>query len=137
MTKKHGFKIRIDAFLELDKKNFGKQAETYGLIAEMQKTGKLPANFFDTAVIVKVDARQGGQDFEDAPGDDGDVPLTTEPLAEGSTVIASAMMLDGNVFQTVKLADGTEQPRRVSADQDEAERKRDKKIPKPTALATE
>lgn len=128
MTKKQGFNIRINAFLEIDKKDFARQAKVYGLIDGITKTGKLPDDFFATATIVGIDAKQGTADIPDAPpADQGErpdaanTPLTTDPLPDGAIVLESAEALDLSVFQTIKLVDGTEQFRRISAEQNIAE----------------
>lgn len=145
MTKKHGFKIKAEFFLELDKMDFKKQAATYAALAEIQSTGKLPASFLETATVISVSAKAGGYDPDeqasgstDGDGETGpaDTPLTTDPLADGATVVDSMLGLDGNVFQTLKLEDGSEAFRRISADQDTAERKKNKKIPAPKAAET-
>jgi hypothetical protein len=126
MTKKFGFIIRLDAFLEIDKKNFAKQAEAFALMAEIEKTGKLPAEFFERAKVLGLTVTQGNKDVPDAAktGDEFDPatwPLTTDPLPEGATVTAATTMLDTSIFQTVRLADGSETSRRISAEQDAAE----------------
>lgn len=139
MTKKHGFKIRLDLFLELDKSDYRKQATTFAAIAEITEKGKLPEGFLDLATIVGVSAKAGGYD-PDEPATGGsepgpaDTPLTTDALPDGSTVADSVIALDGSVFQTLKLEDGSEAFRRISVEQDTAERKKNKKIPEPKAL---
>lgn len=123
MTKKTGFLITATYFLPIDKKNFAAQAATFSAIAEIEKTGTLPADFAGTLIAVK--AKQGSADIPDAPQtasvDDKDVPLTTDPLPEGASVIEGTQGLDGHIFQTVKLADGSETRRRITAEQDAAE----------------
>ena len=46
-------------------------------------------------------------------------------MPEGATVLESATDLGGNIFQTIRLADGTETFRRISDEQDRAETGRD------------
>lgn len=128
MTKKQGFNIRINAFLEIDKKDFGRQATVFAMIDGITKTGKLPDDFFATATIISIDAKQGAADVPDAPAadqgeqiDPANTPLTTDPMPDGATVLESSEMLDLSVFQTIKLADGTETYRRISAEQNAAE----------------
>jgi hypothetical protein len=125
MTKKQGFKVRIDAFVEIDKKDYGKQAAAYAMMDAVTKSGKLPADFWTSAVILGISATPGGAEVPDAPKNDGggpaDVPLTTDPLPEGAIVLEATTGLDGLVFQTVRLADGTEVGRRISAEQDATE----------------
>lgn len=67
MTKKHGFKIRIDAFVEIDKKDFGKQAAAFALMDTIKRTNQLPDDFLSTATITGIDAKQGSADIPDAP----------------------------------------------------------------------
>ena len=67
MTKKTGFKIRIDAFVEIDKKDFGKQAAAYAMMDEIKKSGELTTDFFETATILGIDAKQGSAEAPDAP----------------------------------------------------------------------
>lgn len=128
MTKKKGFHIKIGAFLEIDPKDFARQAKVFGMIDGITKTKTLPADFFALAKIVDIDAKQGTADIPDAPAaDKGDrpdaanTPLTTDPLPDGATVLESVEALDLSVFQTIKLADGTETYRRISAEQNAAE----------------
>jgi hypothetical protein len=125
MTKKQGFKVTIVAFVEIDKKDFGKQAKAFETMDAITKTGKVPADFLTSATILSINAKQGGADVPDAAkGDEFDPatwPLTTEPLPEGATVLAATTMLDTSIFQTVRLVDGTETSRRISAEQDAAE----------------
>lgn len=88
MTKKTGINIRLDAFIEIDKTNFAQQRDAFGVLAEIEQTGKLPANFFDLAVIVDLSAKQGSADVPDAPiGTDPDEPalpgvIEEEPVTE-------------------------------------------------------
>lgn len=77
MTKLKGFKIKIDAFLAIDAKDFGKQAAAYATIDGIQKTGKLPDGFLDTVTIVGIDAKIGSHEVPDAPANTGK-PATTE-----------------------------------------------------------
>lgn len=129
MTKKQGFKVTIVAFVEIDKKDFGKQAKAFETMDAITKTGKVPADFLTSATILSVAAKQGGADVPDAPtsGDQGDktdpanVPLTTDPLPAGATVLEATTDLAGHIYQTVRLADGTEIGRRITAEQDKAE----------------
>lgn len=131
MTKKFGFIIRLDAFVEIDKKDFRKQADAFALMADIEKSGKLPPSFFEQAKILGLTVKQGNTDVTDAPAatgekpDPADVPLTTDPLPEGATVLESTTDLGGNIFQTIRLADGTEAFRRISDEQDRAETGRD------------
>lgn len=122
-TKKTGFKIRIDAFVEIDKTNFSAQAKAFALMASIKETGKLPDGFFDSATILAIDAKQGSAEIPDLPviENQGDVPLTTDPLPEGATILEAATDLAGHIYQTVRLADGSEIGRRISAEQDATE----------------
>lgn len=65
MTKKSGFKIRVDYFVEIDKKDFGKQAAAFAMIDTITKTGTLPADF--SGVVLEVSAKQGSADVQDVP----------------------------------------------------------------------
>lgn len=71
MTKTTGFKVRIDAFLPIDKKDFGKQAAAYAMIDGITKSGKLPDDFFASATITGIDARAGIAELPDAPASTG------------------------------------------------------------------
>lgn len=123
MTKKTGFIITATYFVPIDKKDFAKQALAYATMAEIDKTGTLPADFAGTLLSVK--AKQGSADIPDAPtqpeGQPGDVPLTTEPLPADAIVLESATDLAGHIYQTIRLADGTETGRRITAEQDASE----------------
>jgi hypothetical protein len=129
MTKKFGFIIRLDAFLEIDKKNFSKQAEAFALMADIEKSGKLPAEFFERAKVLGLTVKQGNSDIPDTPtsGNQGDEfdpanwPLTTDALPEGAAVLESTTDLAGHIFQTIRLVDGAETFRRITAEQDAAE----------------
>lgn len=123
MTKTKGFKLRIEAFLPIDKKDFNKQAAAFATLAEIERTGKLPAGFFDQVTILGIDAKEGSAELPapDYINDPATVPLTTDPLAEGAAVLEATTALDGSIFQTVRLVDGTEVFRRISAEQDAAE----------------
>lgn len=127
MTKKKGFNIRINAFLEIDPKDFARQSKVFGMIDGITKTKSLPDDFFSIAKITEIDAKQGTADIPDAPPadqtqfDPASVPLTTDPLPDGAIVLEAADDLAGGVFQTIKLADGTEAYRRISTDQNAAE----------------
>lgn len=128
MTKKAGFLVTATYFLPIDKKDFAKQAATYQAMAEIEKSGKLPPDFTTTAVLVAVKAKQGSADVPDAApaGDRQDPanwPLTTDPLPDGASIIESVDALDASVFQTIRLEDGTETFRRITAAQDKAEEK--------------
>src|SRR5687768_7110574 len=99
MAKTQGFKIRADFFLPLDKKDFAKQRDVYGMIATIQETGKLPDDFLSRVTLISVDARQGGHETPAAPGTDLTVdpaatPLTTDPMPEGATLVDSMAALD-------------------------------------------
>lgn len=128
MTKTKGFKIRVDLFLPIDKKDFAKQAATYQLIADIQKTGKVPAELLQAAHILSIDVKDGSAEIPAAPAADSGnqddpalTPLTTDPLPDGAIILESSEALDLSVIQTIKLADGTETMRRISAEQDAAE----------------
>jgi len=127
MTKRTGFLITATYFLPIDKKDFAKQATAYATMAEIDKTGTLPADFSGTLLSVK--AKQGTADIPDAPQttsepdktDPASWPLTTEPLPADAVVLESTTDLAGHIFQTIRLVDGTETFRRVTAEQDAAE----------------
>lgn len=129
MTKKAGFLVTLSYFLPIDKKDYAKQAATYQAMAEIEKTGRLPADLISTAILVGVPkVKQGNQDVPDAPaGDQGDKqdpatwPLTADPLPDGAVILESSEALDLSVFQTIRLEDGTETFRRISAEQNAAE----------------
>ena len=76
MTKRTGFLITATYFLPIDKKNFAAQAATFSAIADIESTGKLPADFAGTLLTVK--AKQGSADVPDSP--------TVVALAQGSAV---------------------------------------------------
>lgn len=79
MTKTKGFKLRIDAFLPIDKKDFTKQAAAYATLAEIKQTGKLPPGFLDQVTIIGVEAKEGSAELpEPGPIDPPDEP----PLPE-------------------------------------------------------
>lgn len=138
MTKKSGFLITATYFLPIDKKNFAAQAATFSAIAEIEKTGALPADFAGTVISVK--AKQGSADIPDAPqtasdpdkADPASWPLTSDPLPADAAVIEATTDLAGHIFQTLKLADGTETFRRVTAEQDQAERDADARLAEAT-----
>lgn len=123
MTKKTGFLITATYFLPIDKKNFAAQAATFSAIADIEATGKLPADFAGTLLTVK--AKQGSADIPDAPQtaavDPKDVPLTTEPLPADAVILETTTDLAGHIYQTIRLADGTETGRRITAEQDQSE----------------
>lgn len=134
MTKKAGFLVTATFFLPIDKKDFAKQAATFKAMADIQATNTLPPDFTATATLIGVKAKQGSADIADTPSADANqgqrpdpndaatTPLTSDPLPEGATVLEAATALDGSIFQTVRLADGAEVFRRISAEQDAAER---------------
>ena len=123
MTKRTGFLITATYFLPIDKKNFAAQAATFSAIADIEATGKLPADFTGTLLTVK--AKQGSADIPDAPQtatvEPKDVPLTTEPLPADAVILETTTDLAGHIYQTIRLADGTETGRRITAEQDQAE----------------
>lgn len=125
MSKTKGFKVRIDAFVALDPKDYKKTAAAYAAMDEISRTKKLPEGFLDNATILDVSAKMGTAEIPAAgtgsPDDPAAAPLTTDPLPEGATVLSSATVLDGTIVQTVKLKDGSEVARRISADQAKAE----------------
>lgn len=130
MSKKPGFKIRIDGFVVIDKSNFGQQAALYGHMDTLKTKKVIPPELLAMITVTDATGKQGAVEVPDPPspfsaalGDPAATPLTTDPLPEGAAVIEAAGALDGTVIQTVKLADGTEVLRRVSPEQDEAERK--------------
>jgi len=103
MTKKTGFLITASYFLPIDKKNFAAQAATYAAIADIEKTGTLPADFAGTLIGVK--AKQGSADIPDAAPttsepdktDPASWPLTTEPLPADAVILESATDRSGAV----------------------------------------
>lgn len=127
MTKKTGFIITATYFVPIDKKDFALQAKAYATMAEIDKTGTLPADFAGNLISVK--AKQGSVEVDDAQtgipspdkADPASWPLTTEPLPSDAAVISSTTDLAGHIFQTIRLADGTETFRRITAEQDQAE----------------
>jgi len=123
MTKRTGFLITATYFLPIDKKNFAAQAATFSAIADIEATGKLPSDFAGTLLTVK--AKQGSADIPDAPQtatvEPKDVPLTTEPLPADAVILETTTDLAGHIYQTIRLADGTETGRRITAEQDQAE----------------
>lgn len=128
MTKLTGFKVRIDAIIPIDKTDFGKQAAAFKLMDDITKTKTLPANFFDLAKLVDVSAKQGSAEVADEPpandankDDPANTPLTTDPLPEGAVVLEASDALDQTIIQTVRLVDGSEVMRRISAEQNAAE----------------
>lgn len=132
-TKTPGFNIRIDAFIPVDKKNFSAQAAAFALVGALQDTKKITPEFLQGATILDINAKLGTADLTAIPaatktGDEFDPaawPLTTDPLPEGATVLESTADLGGDIFQTIRLADGTETFRRISDEQDRAETGRD------------
>jgi hypothetical protein len=86
VTKKHGFKIRIDAFVEIDKKDFGKQAAAFALMDTIKRTNKLPDDFLTTATITSIDAKQGSADIPD--------PTAAEPFPETTAAEPDPTVLD-------------------------------------------
>lgn len=68
MTKQTGFLITATYLLPIDRKDFGKQAAAYAVMADIEKTGTLPADF--TGELVSVKAKQGAHTS---------TPATTEP----------------------------------------------------------
>jgi len=69
MTKRTGFLITATYFLPIDKKNFAAQAATFSAIAEIEKSGSLPADFAGELISVK--AKQGSAEVPDtAPNPD-------------------------------------------------------------------
>lgn len=127
MTKKTGFKVNIVAFVEIDKKDFGKQAAAFAMMDTITRTGKLPDGFMASASILAINAKQGSADIPDQPASEPDKndpaswPLTTDGLPDGATILEQSEALDLSVIQTIRLADGTETLRRISADQAAAE----------------
>lgn len=132
MTKKTGFIITATYFVPIDKKDFAKQAAAYATMAEIDKSGTLPDDFAGSLLSVK--AKQGSADVPDVPdapaasttternpNDPASWPLTTEPLPADATVISSDTDLAGHIFQTIRLVDGTETFRRMTAEQNQAE----------------
>lgn len=126
MTKRTGFIITATYFVPIDKKDFAKQAAAYATMAEIEKTGMLPADF--SGAILSVKAKQGTADVPDAPQgtqpdrtDPANWPLTTDHLPDGAEVLESTTDLAGHIFQTIRLADGTETFRRITAEQNDAE----------------
>lgn len=123
MNKKTGFLITATYFLPIDKKNFAAQAATFSAIAEIEKTGTLPADFAGTLIAVK--AKQGRADIPDVPQsadvDPKDVPLTTDTLPADAVILEATTDLAGHIYQTIRLTDGTETGRRITAEQDQAE----------------
>lgn len=126
-NKKKGFILTVTAFMETDPKDFAKQAATYTAMAEIEKTGKLPPGMLDTLPILGVVAKPGSRELPPTaptkpdPNDANLTPLTTDALPAGATVIEATTALDASIFQTIKLADGSEAFRRISAEQDKAE----------------
>ena len=76
MTKKSGFKIRIDAFVEIDRKDYGKQAAAYAMMAEITSTNKLPDDFFAKATIISIDAKQGSAEIAEPAAVEPKEPVT-------------------------------------------------------------
>jgi hypothetical protein len=131
-TKTKGILVTVTFLLPLDKGNFAKVAATYNEVAEIDRSKKLPDDFLTRATLVTIATKEGAVELPTAGGDKNDPaswPLTTDALPEGATVIEASTMLDGNIFQTIKLADDKETFRRISAEQDAEERKKDKKRP--------
>ncbi len=62
MAKKTGFYVNVKYFVEVDKKDFAKQAAAYGLLAEIEKSKTLPDDFASSAVVVDIAAKQGSYD---------------------------------------------------------------------------
>lgn len=127
MAKMKGFKISLDYFLPIDQSDFGKQSAAFALADAIQK-GNIPDDFFKSAIAIGVTVKQGSSDIDIAPPKDdakdinpADVPLTTDPLPEGATVLEASEALDGSMFQTIRLVDGTETYRRISHEQNAAE----------------
>lgn len=130
MTKTTGFKIKIEAFLPIDRTSFAKQAAAYQMMDALQTSGKFTQELINSLVITGLVAKVGSADIPDAPdqgdnslNDPANIPLTTDPLPEGAIVLEAAEALDNTVVMTVRLVDGTEVGRRVSADQYAAETK--------------
>lgn len=123
MAKKTGFKVNIVAFVEIDKKDFGKQAAAFAMMDTITRTGKLPEGFMASASILSINAKQGSADIPDQPASEPDKndpanwPLTTDGLPEGATILEQSEALDLSVIQTIRLADGTETLRRISPGQ--------------------
>ncbi len=83
MTKTPGFKIRIDAFLPIDKKDFAKQAKAYQMIADLQKPGAgLPADFLSSVTITGIDAKQGTAELPAADPNEPVLPAVADADAK-------------------------------------------------------
>jgi len=128
MTKRTGFLITATYFLPIDKKNFAAQAATFSAIADIEATGKLPDDFIGELISVK--AKQGSTDAapvaettttEPDMTDPAKWPLTTEPMPADAVILEATTDLAGHIFQTIRLVDGTETFRRLTAEQDQAE----------------
>lgn len=124
--KTRGFKVRIDAFLPINTVDFREQAKAYAAIADMQDKGKIPDGFFTQATILKLDVRQGSADIPEPPefgtvDDPASTPLTNKPLPEGAEILSQQTGMDQTIIQTVKLKEGNEVIRRISAEQDKTE----------------
>lgn len=65
MTKQTGFLITATYFVPIDKKDFSKQAAAYATMAEIEKTGALPADFDGQLISVK--AKQGAHTPTELP----------------------------------------------------------------------
>jgi hypothetical protein len=131
MSKKPGFKITIFGFIPIDKKDFKRQAEIYAAMAKLQEPGaKLTPDLLALMTMTAPPkVGQGSAEVPDAPyqhaGDMNDLanwPLTADPLPEGATVLEASEPLDGSIMQRIKLASGVETMRRISAEQDAAEK---------------
>lgn len=84
MTKTKGFKLRIDAFLPIDKKDFTKQAAAYATLAEIKQTGKLPDGFLDQVTIIGVEAKEGSAELPDGSLPDTEPAPDAEPEIPGT-----------------------------------------------------
>lgn len=89
MTKTKGFKLRIDAFLPIDKKDFAKQSAAYATLATIKHTGKLPDGFLDQVTILGIEAKEGSAELPDAAQTEPEVP-TDEPEIPGTAEAATA-----------------------------------------------
>ena len=126
-TKTKGFKIRLDLFLPIDTDDFGKQAAAYATMDKLQKARQVTPELLEAATLMDMSVKIGSEELPDAPAveidktDPANTPLTTDPLPDGAVILESTDALDASVFQTIRLADGTEHFRRISAEQNDAE----------------
>jgi hypothetical protein len=61
MAKQSGFFVNVRYFVPIDKKDFAKQAAAYSTMAEIEKEGKLPADFAGDVIDVKVKQGSHGE----------------------------------------------------------------------------